>query len=732
MKSQALIIAIAAAAFSASAQSPSGEPPAVPPNVKPAPAATPYVTPVTPPPPPPGSATQFTPTNVPPPVPPLTSAGTSVPPVQTNVPPAAANVPPPTTVPPAGGASTQATTNGAKSEPSETEVVSAGGGSDAAGASLNGGHNGTWVRDMALNDLLQILARRLGLQYFYNPKLNDIRVSGSLTEKVPSIKDIEEMALQYDVLVDGNGRTLMAFSRDQLASLPKSDYVYTLKYLRPNTNFFTPTVTTSGGETSGPTSYQSDPGDNDEGGNGIGENFKALLKPALSATGSVSYEPKTNQLIISDNQYSLSRAIEMLDKLDVPKKQIIVQVRILRLNSNAANYSGVDWSQTLGANGLQIGATAVGPLNEIFSTTPVFGDASTLASQAVNAAADAITGNNSNNGNNNTTTDPDNTGTGTGTSTTGTVGPNGGAGTNAGIILSPLEVNVVLRALLTNDLATQESGPAVITEDNEPAIFRVVDRIPIVEQSITDNGGSGNPILSTDVRYRIDKSDPIDPANSREVGVSVAVTPGLLPDNTIRMKLLPRVASITQYTKVYTGFGNIYNEYPNVNETTVEARARIPDGYTLVLGGYYQDQQRKIDNKVPFLGDIPGLSYAFRSTSREKVRSNIVFLITPTSYDPSSIKYSVENNEMLRQNYVAPKDSKYPDPDWPKEDSKSNIGQRLANLLPFFKKKPKKDPSLLSPENPQNQNMRPVVTKQQKNQMQLEQEIRGTDASPQE
>jgi len=681
MKIKPTLFALICVSFSAVAQTPSGPAaPLVPPNISPVSADAASV------PPPPVQASQ-----------------PQQPGAQGTQPPTAESV----------DASQVISTQPAPSDDAEKDAAPA---------------DGTWVRDMALNDLLQILARRLGLQYFYNPKLNDIRVSGNLAEHVPSLADIKAITLQYDVLIDANGKTLMAFARDQLSSLPKNDFVYTLKYLRPNTSFFTPVVTTSD-ESGGPSGYESKPGVNDEGGKGIGENFKALLAPALSASGAVSYEPKTNQLIISDNQYSLARAIEMLDKLDVPKKQIIVQVRILRINSNAANYSGLDWSQTLGKDGLSIGATAVGPLDQIFKSTPFFGNTASLADTAVNAAADAITGNNTGTTSTNGTTTTD-TGT-TGTSTTGTTGPTGGS-TNAGIILSPLQVNVVLRALLQNDLATQESGPAVITEDNEPAIFRVVDRIPIVEQTISNDGNSGGtPLIATDVRYRIDKTDPIDPANSREIGVSVAVTPGLLPDNTIRMKLLPRVASITQYTKVFTGFGNIFNEYPNVNETSVEARARIPDGYTLVLGGYYQDQQRKVDNKVPFLGDIPGLSYAFRSTSREKIRSNIVFLITPTSYDPSSVTRAIENNEMLRQQYILPGNSKYPDPDWPKEDTKSNLGQRLANLWPFKKKQPREH-SELSSENPKNQNLRPVITKQQRSQAQLQSTIRGTPASPQE
>jgi type II secretory pathway component GspD/PulD (secretin) len=87
------------------------------------------------------------------------------------------------------------------------------------------------------------------------------------------------------------------------------------------------------------------------------------------------------------------------------------------------------------------------------------------------------------------------------------------------------------------------------------------------------------------VRYKIDAEDPSatdEPEKNREIGVTLSVTPTLLPDGTVRMKLRPRVAKIVE---LIAGRGN--NVFPRVSESTVEAISRIPAGQSLFLGGFY-------------------------------------------------------------------------------------------------------------------------------------------------
>ena len=62
----------------------------------------------------------------------------------------------------------------------------------------------------------------------------------------------------------------------------------------------------------------------------------------------------------------------------------------------------------------------------------------------------------------------------------------------------------------------------------------------------------------------------------------------------------------------------------------LETRVMIPSGNTLVLGGLIQDDVRNQTTKVPFLGDIPGIGYAFRSEAKQRNKGNLLIFITPT------------------------------------------------------------------------------------------------------
>jgi type II secretory pathway component GspD/PulD (secretin) len=178
-----------------------------------------------------------------------------------------------------------------------------------------------------------------------------------------------------------------------------------------------------------------------------------------------------------------------------------------------------------------------------------------------------------------------------------------------GLVFEPLQVSAIIRALEENGIVSQESCPTIITEDNEQGIISVVDRFPIITSTITETTAGQN--ITEELRYKIDEEDPDameNPEKSREIGVTLSVTPTLLPDGTVRMKLRPRVAKIVEFIPGQTG-----NIYPRVSESTAEAISRIPAGQSLILGGFYDYSETKNKNNVPLLGKVPGLGWLFKS-----------------------------------------------------------------------------------------------------------------------
>ena len=437
----------------------------------------------------------------------------------------------------------------------EADNVNDAGANEEQSNPIEAEEGGFLIKDANINDIFQLLAKRSDKQYFHNNKLNavEFQVTGHLNGDVDPLKQMEELAFQYGLRMYVKGNTVYAMMSDQLSNLPAKEWTYSLNYLRPTDI----------------------------------EQIKALVQPMLSVgRGIVNYEPKTNTIIVIDTMRHIEMVEKLLKKIDKPKGQIVVEVKILRVNNSEGSQTGVDWSSSLGDAGVSLSVAR--DLNSVFGiSSPVGGGGDDESS-----------------------------------------GPDFSA---ANIVLSPLQISGVLRALNDNNLVTQKSNPVVITEDNEKASISLIDRVPII--TTTTNIGSGNTSEAEEVRYTIDASDSTDPETTREIGVTISVTPSLLPDGTIRMQMRPRNAQITE--NIVTKSGNVY---PRVSEATIQSIARIPDGHSLIIGGFYGEVESKGDNKIPILGDIPILSFFFKSKQTLKEKSSLVFVVTPTSYNPSCIK----------------------------------------------------------------------------------------------
>ncbi|MGJ8633221.1 MAG: type II secretion system protein GspD [Luteolibacter sp.] len=467
------------------------------------------------------------------------------------------------------------------------------------------------IKDAALNDIFQFLARSAGKQYFHNLKINgpDYTVTGHLDDGNP-INQMEELAFMYGLSLHTKGNTIYALTQAQLSQLPSSEYHYQLKYLRPSDI----------------------------------EQIKELIKPMLTpGTGIVNFEPKTNTVIIIDTPTRIEATQRLLHGIDKAKGQIIVETKILRVNSSVGEKIGVNWTENLGNNGVPFEITS--QLGNLFGLPTTFiGD---------------VDGN------------PD-----VSTSSPGTF-----AATKSGsIILTPVQLTGLLKALNTGGVANQVSNPTLITEDNEQATISIIDRIPIITTTTTPGGSDGQATVTEEVRYKIDASDKAiteDPDNHREIGISIVVTPTLLPDGTVRMKMRPRSAQITDQV-----IGTAGNTYPRVTESMVETIARIPDGSSLIVGGFYGEVQSKDKTKVPILGDIPLVRFFFKSKEALKEQTSLVFIVTPTSYDPTSSMATKRTSDMIRGKTELPCDYDSIDPYNPGPAHEPNLRRTLRGMEP--------------------------------------------------
>ncbi len=147
------------------------------------------------------------------------------------------------------------------------------------------------------------------------------------------------------------------------------------------------------------------------------------------------------------------------------------------------------------------------------------------------------------------------------------------------------------------------STPQILTTDNQEAKIYVGSNIPF--QTQTTNSDSGSTLYNS-FEYR-------------DVGKTLKITPHISKDRMVRLEIALEVSSIagTQTTT------------PTTLKRTVETTAIVKDTNTVVLGGLIDEQLDKTIYKVPCLGDIPGLGYAFRKSSDSNDKTNLYIFLTP-------------------------------------------------------------------------------------------------------
>ncbi len=209
-------------------------------------------------------------------------------------------------------------------------------GSNEPGDSMRNTGNSYWLDNYPLNDLYQYLANQAGLQYFHSAALESIKVTGQLYKTGDPLENMRELALQYNLVLYQRGHTIYAKTQEQIVDLPQQEFRYELKYLHPSQ-----------------------------------DELQQMLGHFLtSERASVTFEPKVNTIVVMDNESAIRRISTFLSSVDRPKHQISIQVRVISINNGANKGTGLDWSQTLGPNGLSLNAAAQANLNSLFGFDP--------------------------------------------------------------------------------------------------------------------------------------------------------------------------------------------------------------------------------------------------------------------------------------------------------------------------------------------------------------------------
>lgn len=293
----------------------------------------------------------------------------------------------------------------------------------------------------------------------------------------------------------------------------------------------------------------------------------------LSNRGSALIDPATNTLIVTDNRGVIEKFRKLIDELDVPTRQVMVEARIVEAEDTFFRNLGVKFG-----SGGAIGRTAWG-------------------SNWSNAQTNYNTNASFNRGDIG--------------SRTWTLDPNVSLPTAAAVNSIALVRAFSSGALGLEISASEEQGksktisnPRVLTQDRKEAKIESGTEIPYQEAS-----SSG----ATSITFK-------------KAVLGLTVTPNITPDGQIIMTV-----KINRDTPIDCTVDSLMTKC--INTKHLNTQAMVEDGGTLIVGGIYEEESTNAVNKVPVLGDIPVVGNLFKSRGKRENRRELLIFITPRIMD---------------------------------------------------------------------------------------------------
>ncbi|GFE59524.1 type II secretion system secretin GspD [Geobacter sp. AOG2] len=171
---------------------------------------------------------------------------------------------------------------------------------------------------------------------------------------------------------------------------------------------------------------------------------------------------------------------------------------------------------------------------------------------------------------------------------------------------TPANIGAVLKALDSNGLVNVLSTPNILTSDNKEAEIVVGQNVPFQGSSTVSSG-----VTTTSIERK-------------DVGITLKIKPQISEGDYIRLDLSQEISAIGSTVTVGSGSTDRITTKRSAKTNVV-----VKDNEMIVIGGLIQDQDDETISKVPFLGDIPGLGWLFKTKSKSKTKTNLMILLTP-------------------------------------------------------------------------------------------------------
>jgi type IV pilus assembly protein PilQ len=407
-------------------------------------------------------------------------------------------------------------------------------------------------------------------------------VTGSVTlrvQNVPWDQVLEIILRSKGLAVRKNGNVLWVAPKEEIAAKEKADYEsqassesleplrtqsFQLNYAKASD--IAPQLTAGGGAASpAPT--------------GGGASASAGAAPGgrlLSNRGSAIAEPRTNQLFVTDIASKLDQVRQMLEKIDVPVRQVLIEARIVEATNDfgkslGVKLGGVDMRAQQGGNG----GYSIGGENRVAFGTSYANAVSSSTGGTVDTSGSFVN--------------------------MPAVGQGGFAPASLAMTIFSAASNRLM-ALEISALESDGTGKVI----SSPRITSFDKVKSLIEQG-------------TEVPYQMATSSGATAVSFRKAVLKLEVTPQITPDGNISLEVDVSKDSV----------GSVTAAGPTINTKHIQTKVLVENGGTVVIGGIYEQNDTQNVTQVPFFGDLPVVGALFKNRSTLVKKTELLVFLTP-------------------------------------------------------------------------------------------------------
>ncbi|MFU8763068.1 MAG: type IV pilus secretin PilQ [Haliea sp.] len=293
----------------------------------------------------------------------------------------------------------------------------------------------------------------------------------------------------------------------------------------------------------------------------------------ISSRGSVIVEPRTNSLIVTETASKLAEIRGLIDLVDIPIRQVMIEARIVIAQSDLEKQLGIEWGGGFVENNFN---------SNVLSVSGDTANAAGLNQSVISGTASSVNY--------------------PGALLVDLGVANRAGGFAVGFTSEDLFLTAELSALEAAGTGEVVSQPKVITGDKQKAVIKSGTEIPYQEGSLSGQNTTA----------------------FKEAVLQLDVTPNITPDDRILLDLVITQDSVGDL--VPSGQGGFI---PSIDTTELTTQVLVGNGETVVLGGVFRTENIQTVSKVPFFGDIPYVGALFRNESNSKTKTETLIFITP-------------------------------------------------------------------------------------------------------